>query len=145
MKNEREIYKERLEIEKKRIKLMSQLQTLKKNLENLQNECDHHLVLAYNDNTRHTIGPIYRYCCPTCGKRLDTYIGYKIEKSAFRNSKVIDLTSLPLDDFYNNFDWIINFIFTNYDYCYYNNSENEVAKFIINHIKTYNDSKVLKK
>ena len=130
MKNQIEIYKERKEINKEKEKIKEKLQTTEDNLINLENQCSHKIVLAFDDHKPHKIGRIIECVCPACGKREKIYLTHEIEKSVFKNSKWIDLTKLPI----NTFDEysILEYIFSNYDFYYSDDvSENEIAESIL--------------
>ena len=131
MKNQIGIYNERMQISNEKKKLKKQLQATEDRLVNLQNKCSHKLVLAFDDHMPHKIGKIIECFCPACGKREDIYPSHEIEKSSFKNSKLIDLTKFPMSTFNEHFFPILEHIFSNYDFCYGDDvSENEIAESI---------------
>ena len=137
MKNQIEFYNARNEINKERKELKKQLQATENNLANLQTECSHKIVLAFDDYMPHKIGRIIECFCPACGKREDIYPSHEIEKSSFKNSKLIDLTKLSISTFNEYFFNIMEHIFSNYEICYNDDiSENEIAKTILSLVET---------
>ena len=84
MKSQIEIYNARKEINKERKELKKQLQAAENYLTNLQTECSHKIVLAFNENMSHKIGRIIECFCPACGKREDIYPSHEIKKVLLR-------------------------------------------------------------
>ncbi len=132
MKSQIEIYNARKEINKERKELKKQLQAAEDRLVNIQNQCSHKFVLAFDDHMPHKIGRIIECFCPACGKREDIYPSHEIEKSSFKNSKLIDLTKFPISTFNEYFFTIMEHIFSNYENCYSDDvSEKEIAESIL--------------
>lgn len=148
---EQNIYQERLKINNKKKELEKQLKETENELSNLQNKCPHSIVLAFDDYRPHKIGRIYQFLCPACGKRENIYPTHELEKSTFKDSRIMDFTMFPITFFNDHFSSIMEYIFNNFDYCYdKNNSEKEITKSIlINAIQLEEDKnkeyKVLKK
>ena len=103
---------------------------------NLQSQCCHKLILAFDDHRDYKVGRIIQCFCPACGKKEDIYLNPEIEESVFKNSKFIDLTIFPISIFYKRLSFISEYIFSNYEYFYNDNvSEKEIAKSILDLIK----------
>ena len=120
------------------------------NLANLQTQCIHDLVLEFDDHKPHKIGRIIKCYCPACGRISENiYYGHEVDKSIFKNSKLIDLTKLPMNIFSDSFSFVLEYIFNNYDKYYSNDiDEKEIAESIIDLVekeKNKDNSKVLKK
>ncbi|MBQ8892399.1 MAG: hypothetical protein IJ068_06030 [Bacilli bacterium] len=112
-------------MEKEIFEIKNQLKTLEKHLNdelielkqrrlNLQNMCNHSLVLKFTDKKPHKVGPIYTCACPICDKTIKLYGDKKIEESEFKNSRLIDLTNFNIGGSLK-YDSIVNFIMENYD------------------------------
>ena len=135
MKSQLQVYGERLQIRAERKELNKKLETNANNLSNLQEECTHELVLAFDDHKLHKIGPIYNCFCPACGKIISIYQNHEIEKTDFKDSKIIDLTHLPISAFEGYFSSILEYIFNNYDYCYSDDaSKEEITENLLNYL-----------
>lgn len=153
MKNSMEIYRERLQMIIERRMLNKKLKKNKEDLLSLQKECSHDLVLVFDDHKPHKIGVIYRCFCPVCGKSKNIYGIREFDKSEFKDSKIMNLTSLSIDDFNNKFsesyEHILNYIFSHYNYYYNeNHSEDEMSRTLLSFIKQKNtdeNAKTLKK
>ena len=147
MKNEiMKTYLKKLMIKDEIKKLNEEKINLINKLSELQEECSHELVIAYDDHTPHKIGQIIDYYCPLCGKKVVAYPTREIEKSEFKNSKIIDLTKYPMLMFYQLFDSINEYVINNYDYC--NESDefkNEIEESLLNSVKNNELTKVLTK
>ena len=132
MKSQIENYNAIKEIIKEKKELKKQLQAADDRLVNIQNQCSHKLVLAFDDHMPHKIGRIIQCFCPACGKREDIYPSHEIEKSSFKNSKLIDLTKLPVSTIKRYLFTIMEHIFSNYENCYSDDvSEKEIAESIL--------------
>ena len=141
MKTQIDIYNERKQINKERKELKKQLQVTEDNLTNLQAECSHKIVLAFDDHMPHKIGRIIECFCPACGKRDDIYPSHEIEKSPFRNSKLIDLTKFPMSTFNEYLFSIIEHVFSNYENYYSDDvSEEEISESILGLVQSQEKS-----
>lgn len=150
MKSQFQIYNERLQINNEKKELKRQLKIKETDLSSLRNQCSHKLILAFDNHQPHKIGKIIECFCPACEKRENIYDNHEIEKSAFTDSKIIDLTHFPKHIFNEQFSAILEYIFSNYDYCYSDDtSENEIAKAILDLVnveeKEDNNSKIIRK
>lgn len=119
------------------------------NLSNLKNKCNHSLVLIFDDHKPHKIGKIYHCFCPACSKFEHVYNKLRLENSSFKNSKIIDLSDIPMMNFNNYINQIIHYIFENYNYFYNNCSNEEIANSILSIVKSKENinenPKILKK
>ena len=134
------IYNERVQINKEMKALKQQLKATEDRLLTLQKKCSHKIVLVFDDHLPHKIGRIIDCFCPACGKRENLYPNDDIKKTVFKNSKLIDLTKLPISTLNENFFSILEHIFGNYDF-YYNDDvpENEIAESILGIVEKKED------
>lgn len=149
MKSQIDIYNERKTIHRKRKELVKQIQIVDNELVNLQTECSHKLVLAFEDHKPHKIGRIIDCICPSCGKEEKIFPSHEIEKSSFKDSKLIDLTKYPIYVFKDYYLMILEHIFKNYDLFYSDDiSEKEISESILDIVeideKKDNQSKIKK-
>ena len=132
-----QMYNNKETLIQERTELIKQLQSIEEMLVNLQNQCSHKLVLAFEDNGPHKIGKIIRCSCPICGKKENIYLGNENENCAFKDSKLINLSKIPIDDFNEHFPSIIEHILINYDFCCCDGiTEKNIAKAIITLVET---------
>ncbi len=136
MKNQNEIYYKRIQIMHKKQFLNEQINKLNNNLINLQKQCSHKLVLVFDNTVSPTIGKISQYFCPACGKTEYIHVNVGLNNSSFKDSKIINLSSLSKNCFNEHFYPILNYIFNNYDYFYLSDlSEEEATESILNMVE----------
>ena len=58
--------------------------------------CPHEIVIKYSDNHPRKLIVGGNYYCPICGKSIGTNNSEYFSKSAFKNSRVIDLKNISL-------------------------------------------------
>ena len=131
MKKQIEIYDEYKKNIEKRKKLIAQMMLCEQNLSNLQNECSHEIGIMFSDHIPHRVGKIIDCFCPACSKIESIYCGNKLEKTSFKNSKLIDLSECLTINIIDRYA-IRDYIFENYDFYYNNTSNEEMEKAIIN-------------
>ena len=115
IKERRDLFKQRLKLERDEKKL-----TWKEN--NLMKKCSHQLVFKWNDNEVHKVGNIYKCFCPVCTKTIDiipNFDIYSIEKSVFKRSKVVEIKSDKSEYEFNYYRFVEDEVLSNMEY-YYN-------------------------
>ena len=133
------IYSERLFLEEEKKELETQAESIKSQIElldlqikQLQDECQHNIILMLDDHLPHKIGRIVINICPACAKEEHTYRGNERKDTCFKNSTIIDLTKYHIEDFKMNIPKICEYIYENSDIFYSNQfSTIELAKLII--------------
>ena len=142
--NEKNIYNERNEIIKKEMLLKRKLLKLKEQEKKLHKNCNHNIVILFDDHIPRKIGKMFECMCPICSKKEEISILNRIENTAFRNSKIIDLTEYDID-IVKTFKIIQNEIHDRYDF-YYNSTmnENRIKKSIIDNTNIENFEKIKK-
>lgn len=90
--NNREILESRKKIEKEINALNLKRDLLKIKKQQLQKSCPHQLVFKFNDNARHKVGPIDICFCPICLKIENVYAYHLIDKTSFKNSKIVEIS-----------------------------------------------------
>ena len=120
MKTDTKIHQIKNELEEKKLRLNSQLESVNHEINRLQEQCPHSIVFKFDDNEEiEKIGKIYLCYCPSCGKKENIYISHKLERTSFKNSRIIDLSELIIDNYNDTFEIIQNEIFDHAEY-YYN-------------------------
>ena len=118
MKKPLEIFAERLQIDKEKEEINELERANFEKLFEVQKECGHEIVLKFHDHKPHKM--LYYDCvCPACKKLEMISQTNSIEKTDFKNSKILDLTHLQEEIVRYKYgsviqDWIID----NYDICY---------------------------
>ena len=79
--------------------------------------CPHEIVFKFNDNCPRMM-LIDKYFCPACGKALQISGEKNIEKSPFKDSRVIPLNNLSLLGTNEDYQTIRKEVFSNYDMYY---------------------------
>ena len=113
--NSIEILNEKKKLIKEKVNLEIEMKKNDEKIKQLQEECNHELVLQFCDHEPHKIGTIYECVCPFCGKKEDIHAFYELDKSSFNNSKVIDLSKYSISSVLNNFASIFSLVTDNYD------------------------------
>lgn len=141
MKNMKDIHNERIKNLKKMATLSIINEKCRQNIENLQSECSHEIVLKFDDKMPHKVGKINNCYCPACGKLESIYGGYEISNTSFKNSKLIDLTRFKESVFTEHLLCILEHIFNNYEKFYNTDiKEDEIAESLLSLIETQNKS-----
>ena len=139
MKSPIEVYRFKKKIILERNELKKKLEEMDYYFACLQSECSHSLVLAFEDHKPHKIGRIIHCFCPACGKKESIYPSHELEKSSFKDSRIVDLTKVPASTFYESYPTILDYIFEHYDRYYTNEiSESEIAEDIIHFVEDSN-------
>ena len=94
MKKTNYIYNERSQLETEKFDLLESLQQVDDSLLQLQNECDHKVVLEFSSHIPHKATNTIECLCTSCGKKENLWHNHDIQKSSFKNSRIIDLTNL---------------------------------------------------
>lgn len=118
MKQETKIHQIKQELEEKKLRLNAQLESVNHEITRLQDQCTHKIVVKFAQEDEE-IGEIHLYYCPSCGKKENTCIHYKLNKTCFKNSKLIDLTELKIDSYNNTLNMVQEEVFEHPEY-YYN-------------------------
>ena len=137
MKSQIDVYGKKKKIEEEKENLIKRLEANESALIDLQTNCSHQLALLFDDYIPHKVGRIIECFCPACGKKESIYPSIKIEKTCFKNSKLIDLTGYPTSFFDESYFLIIEHIFDNYDLFYSDQMPaSEISKSIVNFVES---------
>lgn len=119
MKEEAKIYQIKKELEEKKSRLISQLESVNHEINRLQEQCSHNIVFQFDDGKLHKVGKISLCYCPSCEKKDNIYAFNELKDSCFNNSRIIDLSELEFDSYSNIFKMIQEEVFEHTEY-YYN-------------------------
>ena len=119
MKQEVKFYQIKQELEEKKLRLAAQLESVNHEITRLQEQCSHNIVFRFDDGKLYRVGKIYLCYCPSCAKKENIYAFNELENTCFKNSKVIDLSELNIDNYSRIFEMIQEEVFEHPDY-YYN-------------------------
>lgn len=101
------------------IKKHKELNNLNLEAQKVMDKCSHDLVIKYNDKVPRKLVIDGYYVCPSCGRTHECIDPNDFEKTPFKHSRVIDLTSLSLEATKELYMAIRKEIYYNFDY-YYN-------------------------
>lgn len=118
MINQIDLYNKRKKYIKEKRELESQLKSNKEGLIDLQNQCNHEIVLSFCDHKSRMVGNITKCLCPACFKYEEIYECHEKEKTSFKDSKIIDFTEYPINFVRANLSTILECICDNIDYFY---------------------------
>lgn len=86
----------KLENEKEKAELKLMKMKIKIEIERVIDLCPHEIVIKYSDNHSRKLIVGGNYYCPICGKSIGTNNNEFFSKTAFKNSRVIDLNNISL-------------------------------------------------
>ena len=92
----KDVFDETIKLEDELIKIQERINLLNIKRENIMKLCQHEIVFKYNDNFPKKKIIDGNYICPACGKLINCIRKEQIEKSDFKNSRVISLVNLSL-------------------------------------------------
>ena len=126
MKNEKEIYDLRKEVESDINYLNIKINTLKEKEETLQKICNHSIVFSMADTSQYknTDAKVELLICPACGKTIKSF-NKDINDISFVKSEIIKLDDIDLADKPNAISTIEDETLKNYDYYYDTNIKKE--------------------
>ena len=106
-------------------KLRRELEHVNMNILKIMDECPHEIVFKYHDPTPRMLAFDSRCFCPACGKTLNFLSINDIEKTEFRNARVIPLLHLAPSLRSESYRAIREEVYTNMDLYYDPNSDIE--------------------
>lgn len=117
-----DIIEERKDIYKQKLKLERDEKKLRWKENKLKKKCSHELVFKWDHNEFYKVGKIYTCFCPVCAKSIDIIPNsdmHNIEKSVFKRSKIVEINSDKSENEFNYSKFIEDEVLSNMEY-YYN-------------------------
>lgn len=90
------VFEKTEEIEEKINNLKQQIQELNNQKKEIREICSHDIVFKYNDNQPRKMIVDGNYYCPACETSIECFQNNQIKNTPFRNSRIINLSSLSI-------------------------------------------------